>query len=163
MPPLPAIAGALRLLLHYAAPGIPNMINRLLFSGTGSTSNTALNTWTTNISNAWTTNMAPVTMPYVTLVAATAEDLTTPTAGTGAWAGSKAGTITGGLSSPADACMVIQNLTNNRSRGGHSRTYLPGIDGRNISGSDPGQWTTASMSSLLNAWNAFIAAISGAN
>lgn len=163
MPALGAIAQGLKVLLHYAAPSIPNMINRLFFQGSGSTTPAAMNTWVTNIGNAWGTNMAPHTMPGVALVAVTAEDLSSAGAATGAWAGNVAGTITGGTALPASSCVVIENVSPVRQRGGVSRTFLPGPNGQWLASPEGGIWSASAISPIVTSWGNFIKAITGGN
>jgi hypothetical protein len=162
MPPLPSAAGTIKLLLQYALPGVATILNRLFFTGTGSTTGAAMNTWCTNVANAWGTNMAPQCVPPLTLVAITAEDLTSATSPVGAWAGSKPGTNVANLQDPATA-FVVKNLVANRYRGGHPRTYLPGIPIADASAASSNTWLTATASTILTQWLAFLTAISGSS
>lgn len=163
LPPLPAVAGLIRVLLQYALPNASNVLNRLFFQGSGSTSNTALNAWTLNIANNWNTNMAPQLVPACQLVAVTAEDLSSLTSPIGAWSGSHAGTSTHVDSVDPGSALIVKNLTALRSRGGHSRNYLPGIPDSNVSAELGSQWNAASAGGIITSWKAFLAAISGAN
>lgn len=161
MPSLPAVTGLIRLLLQYTLPAVPLIINRLFFQGTGSTTNAALNTYCSNVASAWNLNMAPSTIPDCALVAVTAEDLTSATSPIGAWSGSHAGSETPGVTSYPNAAFIIKNHTNLRTRGGHSRTYLPGIANSAQSSNGSATWNTTTASSLLAQWQAFLSAISG--
>jgi hypothetical protein len=51
--------------------------------------------------------------------------------------------------------MVIRHKINRRYRGGHPRTYLPGLAGFYVGAN--GNWTAASMSATLTGWNTFMA------
>lgn len=161
MPALPIIANLVKVALSYALEGAVNAVTRHFLLGTTATGTSALNTAATNIQNAWKANMAPVTMPNTSLVLVEVEDLSSPTAGTGVWAGSVPGTISGGLNSPAGSAMIITNLLNLRQRGGHSRVFLPGMDGRIISPTDNGEWTNGGATNVLTAWQAYLTAVKG--
>jgi hypothetical protein len=162
MPALPNISGALKLLLQYTLPGVPLILNRLFFQGTGSTTNTAMNNWCSTAATAWNTYMPGYCIPDLTLVAITAEDLTSATSPIGAWAGSHPGTSAGlqGFPSPA---FIIKNLDAFRSRGGHSRTYLPGISTNNLTSNGANTWSTTAGTNITTAWNNFLLGITGSN
>jgi hypothetical protein len=162
MPALPNISGAIKMLLQYTLPGVPLILNRLFFQGTGSTTNTALNNWCSTAATGWNTYMPPYSIPDLTLVAITAEDLTSPTSPIGAWAGSHIGTATNvnGFPSPA---FIVKNLDAFRSRGGHSRTYLPGISPSNLTSQGGNTWNTTQANLINTAWNNFILAVTGSN
>jgi hypothetical protein len=163
MPALPAVSGLVKVLLQYALPTVASVLNRIWFQGTGSTTNAALNTWCTNVANAWNSNMAAKTLPTCSLVAVTAEDYSSLTSPIGAWTGSHAGTVTGGVNTQPATSLIIRNHTPLRARGGHSRTYLPGMDGNALTTGSSSDWTASSAASILTAWEAFLAAVTGSN
>lgn len=163
MPALPFVTGLVRLLLQYVLPAVPLIINRLFFQGTGSTTNSALNTYCSNVATAWNADMASNTIPDCQLVAVTAEDLTSATSPIGAWSGNHPGGETPGVSSYPNAAFIVKNHTNLRARGGHSRTYLPGIATNQQSSNGAATWNPTSATAILNAWQTFLAAITGSN
>lgn len=156
MPALPAISGLLKLILTYAAPGIASILNRLFFSGSGSSSQTALNTACNTIASAWATAVAGQTVPAVALIGVQLEDLSSATAPTGIWVGSKPGTtaVAGGAF-PQEA-FIIKNGISDRYRGGHSRIYLPGIPQGNLSSNDATTWGGTPATSVTSSWSAFL-------
>lgn len=162
MPPLALAAGTIKTILQYALPGVASVINRLFFTGTGSTTNAALNTWCGNVAASWNTNMAPLIAPACTLVAVTAEDLTSGTSPVGAWAGSHPGTSSNLIFDPA-AAFIVKNLIANRYRGGHPRTYIPGVPSSNQASNGANTWNTTDAAGLLTQWKAFLSAISGSS
>lgn len=157
---LPAVTGLIRVLLQYTLPGVSILLNRLFFQGTGSTTNTALNTWCGNIASSWNTNMSPNSVPDLALIGVTAEDLTSSTSPVGAAAVNHPGTNTNPQSAPAIA-FVVRNGTNLRERGGHSRTYVPGIPTGEETTASANTWNSTFASALLTSWKAFIAAVTG--
>jgi len=163
VPALPAISGVVKVLLQYALPGVVDVLTRLFFQGTGSTTNSALNTWAGNVAAAWNTNMAPVVIPALVLNAITAEDLTTSTSPIGAWSGSHAGTFSPTSDLSPGVAMIVKNLTPLRQRGGHSRTYLPGMPVNYLSSSGANTWASGSATTVLTAWKAFLSAITGSS
>jgi len=163
MPALPAIAGLIRIILQYALPTAANVLNRIFVQGTGSTNNTAMNVYATNIATAWNTNMAPQLVPAVALVAVTCEDLSSLTSPVGAWTGSHPGTSTHIDSVDPGSALIMKNITALRSRGGHSRNYLPGIPDSNVSAELGSIWNSSSAGGITTSWKNFIAAIVGTN
>lgn len=157
---LPAVTGLLRVLLQYALPGVSILLNRLFFQGTGSTTSTALNTWCGNIAASWNTNMAPNSIPDLSLIGVTAEDLTSSTSPVGANATTHPGTNTNPQSAPA-VSFVVRNGTALRERGGHSRTYIPGIPTGEETTAGSNSWNSTFAQALLTSWKAFISAITG--
>lgn len=136
------------------------LLNRLFFQGTGSSTQSALNTYAGNVAAAWNTNVAPLTNSSLILNGVTVEDLSSATSPSGTWAGSHAGGATGTQGAPA-VSFIVRNPTGVRRRGGPSRTYVPGIPVTNETSSDANTWNTTFANSLLTAWNAFISAITG--
>lgn len=159
MPTLPPIANLVKIALHYALEGAVLAVTRHFVQGSTATANANLNGMANSVASAWKTNMAPVTMPNTVLYFVSCEDLSSPVAGTGNVAVNYPGTISGGLNSPSAAAMVIDNLVNLRQRGGHSRVFLPGMDGRIINNADNGEWTAGGANSVLAAWQAYLTAV----
>lgn len=162
MPALPFVGGLLKVLLQFALPGVTDVLCRLFFKGTGSTSSSALNTWASAIATNWGSNFKAQCIPDLSLVAVTADDLSSKTAPEGAWAGNIAGSNANLVSMPA-AAMIIRNLVADKYRGGHSRTYLPGIPAGAQSSSGAATWSSASAATILSAWQAFLGSIDGSN
>lgn len=162
MPALPFASQTIKTILQYTLPGVAAALTRLFFTGTGSTTNAALNTWCGNVAASWNTNMAPLIAPGCVLVAVTAEDLTSATSPIGAWAGSHPGTNAGTQFEPS-ASFVVKNLIANRYRGGHPRTYIPGVPTTNQNSAGANTWGSTNANTLLTAWLAFLSAVSGSS
>jgi len=152
----------LRVLLTYSLPTVATVLNRLFFQGTGSTTNSALNTWATAVSTAWGANMKSQILTNCSLTSVVVSDLSSSTAPIGAWTGSIAGTSAGTNGSP-DVALIIKNLIPSKYRGGHSRTYIPGYPLSNTTVSDSNIWTAATAATTVTDWTAFITAITGGN
>ena len=162
IPSLPPITGMLKVLLTYSLPTVATVLNRLFFNGTGSTTNAALNTWATAVSTAWGTNVKTNINTSCALTGVVVSDLSSSTAPIGAWTGSIAGTSAGTGDSPAVA-LIVKNLIPSKYRGGHSRTYIPGYSLSATTVSDSNIWTSASATTFVTNWTAFITAITGGN
>lgn len=159
MPALPSAGFLIKLLLNYAAPAVPYIVNRLFFQGTANPSPSNLNTASQAIANAWATNIAPNVATPLNLVVVNMEDLSSSLAANGIWTGAKPGGAgAAAITSPTTA-FVIKNVTQDRYRGGHSRIYLPGIPLTNLSTDDGNTWNTTFASTLVTAWQAFLNAV----
>lgn len=150
------------MLLTYSLPTVATVLNRLFFQGTGSTTNSALNTWATAVSTAWGSNMKANIMPSCSLTSVVVSDLSSATAPIGAWTGSIAGTAAGTGASP-DVALIVKNLIPTKYRGGHSRTYIPGYPLTQATVTDSNVWTSAAAASTVTNWVAFLTAITGGN
>lgn len=160
---LPPIGLMTKIILTYAAPGIAEIINRVFFKGTTNPTPAGLNTACQTISNNWVTYMAPQATTGLKLIGVEAEDLSSPTAATGIWTGSQAGTVpaSSGQSVPQLA-FVIREVAANRYRGGHGRVYIPGVIANDTSTSDANTWNTTFATTMTNAWANFLLAIQAA-
>jgi hypothetical protein len=155
VPALPAVAGLIKLLLTFAAPGVAAVINRWFFQGSGTSNSAALNTACTTMANSWHTLMGGNQVPAISLIGAEAEDLTSPTSPTGIWVGSQAGSNAGAASTPALA-FIVKPVTADRYRGGHSRIYIPGVSTGAVSASDATTWNTTTGAAIATAVTAFL-------
>lgn len=162
MPPLPPVSGLVRLLIQYTLPGVTNALTRLFFQGTGSTTNSALNSWCSSVGTNWAANMAGTAGSQLTAIGATAEDLTSTTAPVGSASFSHAGSVSGAEIEPA-VCFVMRNHTDLRERGGHSRSYLPGVATTQLSAAGANTWSTSAQTNIPTSWSTFIGSISGSN
>lgn len=109
-----------------------------------------LQTLATKIGGSWTTNMVP-SVTAGTIVNTVAL-VWTPTTGQELLASdttSRPGTLAGTEMSNSASCFVVNHRTGAYYRGGHSRSYIPGLDtsvvtnGSTISGARAGQLATA--------------------
>ena len=157
MPALPAIANVLKLIMQFTAPAVADVITRLFVNGGGSQGTTAgLNTAAQTIANSWTTNIAPLTTSQQTLAAVSIEDLTSAGAPNGVWIGSKPGGAGSTFLAAPAVSFVMRNGIGVRSRGGHSRVYIPGIPLNNQSAVDSTQWNPTFITTLDAAWTTFL-------
>ena len=159
----PYISQMAKVILTYALPTVAQILNRIYFQGQGATSNAQLNTYASNVATSWNSHMAGQTMPQVQLTGVLVEDMTAPGAPVGAWAGSNAGSSTGTDVLTPGTALIIRNHTPIRSRGGHSRVYLPGMPGSGLTVPDSANWSATFAAAVLGAWNAFISGITGSN
>lgn len=157
MPPLPAIANVLKLILQYSAPAVADVLTRLFVVGGGTTGTTSgLNTAAQTIANSWTTNIAPLTTSQQNLTTVSIEDLTNASAPNGVWIGTKPGGAGSTFLAAPAVSFVMRNGIGVRSRGGHSRVYIPGIPLNNQSSVDSTQWNPTFITTLDNAWTTFL-------
>lgn len=156
MPALPPIANMVKLLLQFTAPAVTDIITRLFVQGTQQGSTSGLNTAAQTIANSWTTNIAPLTTSNQTLASVSLEDLTNASSPNGIWIGSKPGGAGSTFLAAPAVSFVMRNGINLRSRGGHSRVYIPGIPINNQSLDDGTQWLASFITTMDGAWTTFL-------
>lgn len=150
---LPAVPGVLRIALRGAfGTGEWANIYHFAFSG-GPATDPDCATMASQTRTAWGTNFLGAYPPIVTLTSVTVEDLTSSSAGVGAWAGSDIGTGTS-RPVPANVCMLVKHTIGRRYRGGHPRTYLPGPNDAILS--TPTQWDASAVATIQGFFNTFI-------
>lgn len=91
------------------------------------------------------------------LVSVTATDLTSPTAAFGSWTGSTPGAAA--QVSPVNTAFLLRHQVLRRFRGGHSRTYIPGITPDNTT--DGRTWTTAAFDDITGWWTGNMGSVVG--
>lgn len=133
---------------------------RAFFAWAGTITNSTLNTWASSAATSWGAHMAPLVPAAVVLNEVSVEDLSTTTGPVGVWSGSQVGTRSTGAFTPA-AAFIVQDIIPRRYRGGHPRSYLLGMDTSQTTPTDGNTWLPAFGTSVLTAWNAWMAAISG--
>lgn len=153
LPPLPK---TLQMQLIYAWGSNANIRNMLYFTYSGGVSAGDLLVLTRNMKTQWGLHMAPQTVSDCFLDTVFGNDLNSNLGaqaidGNPAVVGTAAGTRT-----TAGAAFVIGNESALKYRGGHSRTYLPGMPEPNTS--DSNSWSTVAQQAILTAWSAFITA-----
>jgi hypothetical protein len=156
MAALPPIPNALQMQLIYSWGSNTDIRNILYFKYSGSISSGDLLTLVRSMKTSWTAHMAPQTVTDCFLTTVFGNDVASNLGaqaidGNPAVAGTAAGTRT-----TAGAAFVIGNETALKYRGGHSRTYIPGMPESNTS--DSNSWTTVAQQAMLTAWSAFIQA-----
>lgn len=159
MAALPYVAGALRIGYATSDEGDIAAGSRFFVSYTGGPPNsTDLNTLASDVAAAWATHMAPLVVEGDYLTAVTIEDLSSATAAIGTWTGSNEGSRSGD-NNTASVCAVVNHQIGRKYRGGRPRTYLRAGSSSDLQTSNT--WTTAFMTALLTAWEAWIAEILG--
>ena len=128
------------------------------YSG-GPPNSTDLNTLATLVKNAWVTNMAPVVYEAESLQGVICTDLSSDTGAVGNWAGSENGTLSAGEGLTSTTSMVMNHHTGVHYRGGHPRTYLRVGAASGTCLVSANEWQTAFQTSVLDGWEAWIAAI----
>lgn len=146
MPALAPVAKVVRVDHHWSAAADPNMQIRNFFQYSGTLSTTDATTWLSNI----TTAMGVFTVnrlgnPY-NLVLSVLTDLTSTSApqvsnSTGATGTAGANTL------PAGSAFVIRHHIVRRTRGGHSRVYIPGQLSTNLV--TVTEWTNAWIAAIV--------------
>jgi len=157
VPPLPAVANVLRVTLVGTLSTDTDVINRFFvqYSGTAPTA-AQLNTLASSIASDWNSQLASSAQSGYTLTGVEIEDLTSASAAIGAWTGSHAGTRAGALFG-AGTAVVVRFIIARRYRGGHPRVYLPYFTSADLNTEQA--WLSASVSGLVTAWKAFMAAV----
>jgi len=158
MAPLPPVPKALQFQLFYSDGSGAEIINNIWFRYTQSCSAGDLQTLCDEIMTQYATHFAPQVMPNVILEEVFGNDHSSPTAPqAGNTHAPVPGTSTGTNSLSSGAAFVMSNLGSMKYRGGHSRTYIPGIA---IGGlQDKNTWTQTAQVNALNGWQALWAAV----
>lgn len=157
MPALPPVPKTLQIRLVYNDGGDADIQNILYFKYGGTASAPDLVTLAQEVKTVWGTHMAGQHSNTLHLLSVFIDDLDSAT-GAQAVDGNPALTasnVSGPLTS--GVAFVMSNVGQMKYRGGHSRTYLPGIPTN--AAQDPNTWTTAFQTAMLTAWQGFIAAI----
>lgn len=155
MAALPPVPKGVRLDLHFAQGGDPNMQIREFFQYSGTLSVTDATTWGANIVAGWAANMPPYLHNTSALALTELTDLTSDTSpqiqNSTAVPGSRsAGPL------PNGTAMLFKKLISRRYRGGHPRVYLPCLTVDYLS--TPSTWDGTTAGTVLGAYQAFIAA-----
>lgn len=156
-PPRPFVPGVIRCVVHGTYGGPYNNIFHLACNSAPGISVTDLSTLATRLGNAYKANLLSVLASSCGIVSVDAQDIgsnvgnfvNVPVAGSG-------GDITSGNDANNVACCVSWHQPLHY-RGGHPRTYLPGI--RPTMRADTKTFTTAFQSALQAGANNFIAAL----
>lgn len=156
MAPLPSVAAGLKVILRHTTGSDVDVVNRLFFTmnTTSAPTPSDLDAWCSAAKTAYDGRLPPMYHPNVVLTAIEAEDLSSSTSATGAFAASTAGTRTGGQL-PAGTALVMSKQISRRYRGGKPRSYLN--CGTDTDLQTPQTWTTAFTATILTHWEGFIA------
>jgi hypothetical protein len=157
MPALPPVPTTIRVTLKHTAGLDLDVVNRfyLQYTGTAPT-NAMMNTFATSVSTAWAGNIESVCNPVVKLTEVDVVDLSSPTGAVGLDSSVKTGSRTGQINAGGVATLVNFHIAR-RYRGGKPRIYTPWLNASDLT--DEQDWTGASLSSALTAWNAFMTAV----
>lgn len=156
MPALPDAPAIVRVRVVGSVNGsVFNNIFHLQYSGSApSVAN--LNALCTDVLTAWQTNFKSLVPSTVVLASADAQDLTNSSAAAGSATDTTAGTRAG-TPLPNSIATCITWHINNRYRGGHPRTYLPGPCIADVTGGN--RYTDAYVTAADAAAAAFLAAL----
>jgi len=140
--------------MRYSDGANTNVHNSFYLSYTGTVNGTDLATLLNTIGIAWSANLAPISGTWLTLEEIDGTDLGSKTGAQNSHVVSINGTSnnTGKLGS--GSALVISKREADQYRGGHARTYLPGMQDQMLSNSNT--WTGASQTAAQNAWSTFI-------
>jgi len=155
MPALPLVPRVLRFDFRQSYGSAARVMDRVFFLYSGAVSSTDLTTLLTTVRNAWNTNIAPVVTTAHTLLSVTGTDLNSAAGAQAVNSVQSVGTIID-PSLPADAAFIIKFKIARRYRGGHPRFYLIGRGTGSIGTTQ--QWSAGTVTSVITAWQNFIAA-----
>lgn len=159
--PLPAVPNVFKVTIGgFCDPGkTQNWANVLHFQYSGpAPSSSQLAATAAQIVGQFQNNMAALIVFGSTIEFCNITDLTSPTAGEATSFQSLPGSR-GDDQIPANAALLIHYQVNYRYRGGKPRTYL--LVGGFADLQDSVHWHTTFVTSVVNAWKAFLGAISG--
>lgn len=158
MPALPAVPGVIRIAYKHSIQADTDVVNRVYYSYSGAEGTGAeLATMAAALATEWNTNIAGQAATSVALIEIDIVDLSSPTAPTGTWSGSHAGTRSGQIPNAA-SCVLLNFKISRRYRGGKPRVYLPwGVAGDIASAQT---WGSTFLTSCLTAWGEMQTAVS---
>jgi hypothetical protein len=156
MAPLPPVPKTIQMQLIYTWGSNTNIRNLLYFTYTGSIGSSDLTSLCRSMKTQWTNHMASQTVGDCSLAEVFGNDLASSLGaqaidGNPPVPGTNAGTRT-----TAGTAFVVSNETALKYRGGHSRTYIPGMPEANTT--DSNSWSNTAQQAILSAWTAFISA-----
>lgn len=155
MAALPAVSKVVRVDHHFSQGTDSNMQFRTFLQYAGTLSTADAVTWLTNIVAGLTTNLLPVLHNTVSLTLSQLTDLTSTSSPQ--VQNSTGGSGTGvGTALPQGTALVIKHRIARRYRGGHPRTYLPGLQSSYLT--NPGTWAAGSIGTIVGDYLAYIAA-----
>lgn len=159
MPALPIPGPVLKCELIWTIGEDNHCANILHYAYTGSPPTSAdLSTLATNMFNAFPGDYKNALHSSTQLTSVILTDLASVTGQQGLHAGNTPGSA-GGFPSAASACVLQQLKVNARYRGGHPRTYWPGLDGANVA--DAQTWSLSSVQLLQPALMTWAKALAG--
>lgn len=161
MPPLPDIAGVVRLELQFSnVGGDLDVKNRSFWEYSGGPATDAqIVTWLDAVSGGFTGHCVGLMGDQWELIGLEGTDLSSPTAAAGAIAASATGDRAGGAL-PVGTATLVNYLVARRYRGGKPRGYLPfGLDSDL---SSPRVWSSAFLAAVLSDWGSFLGVIEAA-
>jgi len=153
MPALPPVSHVVRVDVLFSLPGDPNAEFRKFFQYTGALSAADAQAWVSAIHAAFNTRMAGQLYAGVTLKQTTLTDLSSVSAAQAIDATPHA-MANANTSLPSGLAMVIKDRIARRYRGGHPKTYLPGVPNANLVGGN--QWAAGGMAGIIAAWNLWV-------
>lgn len=156
MAALPPVPKTIQFKLFFNSHGNSNVQNILYFTYTGTLASTDLQTICNNLLSQWATHMSPQQCTTTSLLGVTGNDLSSVTAAKSASSGVPAAGGNVGAEVSNGAAFVIGHETNRKYKGGHSRSYVPGVAVSELS--DGNTWSNTFQASMISAWNAFVTA-----
>jgi hypothetical protein len=153
MPALPAVARVVRVDVAFSIPGDNNAEFRKFLQYTGVLTAGDAQTWVSAIHAAFNTRMAGQLYTGCTLKQTTLTDLSSSSAAQ-AFDATPHAMANANTSLPSGLAMVIKARIARRYRGGHPKTYLPGVPNALLVGGN--QWSAAGMAGIIAAWNLWI-------
>jgi len=135
------------------ANGVPAQV-RKFFQYAGALSSADAQTWVNSFNSAYNTTGFQADMPATTVLnSIMLTDLTSASSPQAIASTGRTGT-NGGTSVPNSIAFVVKDRIARRYRGGHPRTYLPGVPTARLSG--PDTWDATNGTNLLNDWVTYI-------
>lgn len=153
MPALPAVSKVVRCDFHFSQTGTGNIQIREFFSYSGVLGTTDAATWLAAMMAALGTFTSTKLSSTLDLVDGELTDLTSTSApqvlnSSGAAGGD------GAQPAAAGTALVIRKHIVRRYRGGHPRTYLPGVSAADLS--NPAVWNPTYLANMVAAYQTFI-------
>lgn len=159
MPALPPVPNVIRVTLTHSDASDVDVQTHLYFSYAGTApTNAQLNTMAAALASPWAGSMGSYAFTDVQLTRIDIIDLSSSTAAVGTALVSETGTRTGKTNAGAVAVLINYGVSR-RYRGGKPRSYLPYLVADDLA--TPQSWVSATLTSLVGAWQTFLATIEG--
>lgn len=155
MAALPPVSKVVRVDHHFAQSAAANIQIRTFLAYTGALSSTDAATWLANIVAGLHTNVVNLMSNTISTTSHELTDLTSTSAAqvlnsTSATGGQVAVPLASGTA------MIMKHKIARRYRGGHPRTYIPGIPQADLL--NPTQWGSVALGNMVAGYTAYIAA-----
>ena len=154
---LPPVPNVIKTVVSGTTGGNPfNNIFHWQYTAPGPPTAGAVSLLCQNIHNAYNTNLTTWFPSWVNVLQTTGTDLTSTSGAVGSYAHTQSGGGATGTGSSA-SCVLVKHLISRRYRGGHPRTYLPGLTSSDQA--DSLNWDAAHVADIQTGFNGFLSAV----